>query len=282
MKVGIIDVGGGNRGSFGAGVFDYCIEHQIEFPYVIGVSAGSANGVSYLSKQRGRNKQFYLEYSMRSEYMGIKNWIRKGVFLDLDYIYSTLSNSDGENPVDYDAFQNNPAKLVVVSTNAETGKAEYFDKSDFAQDNYDVLKASCCIPVICKPYFLKGKKYYDGGLSDPIPFQKAFADGCDKVIIILTRPKNEFRTSKGDLKTARLLERKNPQVANLIRNRCSLYNVQLKEALQLEKENRVLILAPDTIDGLSTLDKDPVKLEALYQKGVVEAEKIHSFLVSCQ
>ena len=39
---GIVDVGGGLRGIYGAGIFDYCMEQGIHFDYCIGVSAGSA------------------------------------------------------------------------------------------------------------------------------------------------------------------------------------------------------------------------------------------------
>ena len=43
---GVIDVGGGTRGIYGAGVFDWCIDNGIKFHYCIDVSAGSANCVS--------------------------------------------------------------------------------------------------------------------------------------------------------------------------------------------------------------------------------------------
>ena len=32
-KIGIIDVGGGTRSIFGAGVYDYLIDNNIEIPY---------------------------------------------------------------------------------------------------------------------------------------------------------------------------------------------------------------------------------------------------------
>ena len=50
------------------------------------------------------------------------------------------------------------------------------------QDDYGAIKASSCVPVASKPYAWKGGIYFDGGLSDPIPFQKAFDAGCEKVI----------------------------------------------------------------------------------------------------
>ena len=55
MKLGVIDVGGGFRDIYGAGVFDWCLDHDVNFDYCIGISAGSANLASYLARQRGRN-----------------------------------------------------------------------------------------------------------------------------------------------------------------------------------------------------------------------------------
>ena len=43
MKTGIVDVGGGLRDIYGAGVLDRCLDESIHFDVCIGVSAGSAN-----------------------------------------------------------------------------------------------------------------------------------------------------------------------------------------------------------------------------------------------
>lgn len=52
MKTGVIDVGGGLRGVYAAGVFDYCMDQKIQFDLGIGVSAGSANVASYIAGQK--------------------------------------------------------------------------------------------------------------------------------------------------------------------------------------------------------------------------------------
>ena len=49
MKTGVVDVGGGLRGVYTAGVFDYCLDQDIRFVGV-GVSAGSANVASYIAR----------------------------------------------------------------------------------------------------------------------------------------------------------------------------------------------------------------------------------------
>ena len=142
QRIGVVDVGGGFRGIYAAGVLDYCIEHHIHFDLGIGVSAGSANMVSYAAGQKGRNLTFYTEYGQRKQYASMGNFLRKGSYIDLDYVYSTLSNSDGENPLDYDAIIRNPMEVVVVAAEAVSGRAKYFTKQDIGRNQYDVFKAS--------------------------------------------------------------------------------------------------------------------------------------------
>ena len=120
MRTAVIDVGGGMRGMYAAGVFDACMMDDIRFDIAIGISAGSANVASYLANQIGRNYMFYREYSGRPEYMSVQNYLKTGSFVDMDYIYSTLSNSDGEFPLDYEAFKKSKTQMVVV---AKIGRA---------------------------------------------------------------------------------------------------------------------------------------------------------------
>ena len=113
---GIIDVGGGMRGAYTAGLYDYLLDHHITPEYCLGVSAGAANLASFLSGQRGRNHRFYMRYAARKEYMSFSNLMKTGSYVDLDYVYDVLSGSEGEDPWDYDAFAANPAPFVVVAT----------------------------------------------------------------------------------------------------------------------------------------------------------------------
>ena len=176
-KTGIIDVGGGLRGSYTAGVYDWCHDNDISFDYCIGVSAGSANLSSFLAGQRGRNLKFYTDYNMRPESMGVKNYIKTRNFVDLDYIYGELTNSYGEYPLNYDALMENPAEFRIVATDALTGKPAYFDGKELRRDDYASIKASSCVPGANRPYKINGRPYYDGGMSDPIPLEKCFQEG---------------------------------------------------------------------------------------------------------
>lgn len=278
MKTGVIDVGGGLRGIYAVGIFDYCMEHGIKFDLGIGVSAGSANLVSYLAGQHGRNYKYYTEYAFRPRYMSMRNFIFKGSFVDLDYVYSTLSNSDGEYPLDYAAMNASGAELYIVAANALTGEAKYFDKSDIRQDNYDVCKASSAIPFFCRPYVIDGVPYYDGALGDPVPVKKAFELGCDRVVLILTKPEAEIRSPKGDERVAARIRGKYPAAAEALCRRAERYNAGVALAREYAKEGKALILSPDDTCGVETLKKNRNSLERLFVKGSRDAEKILDFL----
>ena len=274
MKTGIIDVGGGLRGIYGAGVLDRCMEEGVQFDCCVGVSAGAANMCSYVAGQHGRNKPFYQDYSFRPEYMSVKNLAKKHSYLDLEYVYGTLSNRGGENPLDYPAVMQNPAQLVIVAAEAQTGKPRYFTKDDLHQDDYRPLMASCCIPVADQPCFIDEVPYFDGGLADPVPLEKALELGCDHVAVILTKPIAPEQTGTRDKKLAKLLQHRYPASAKGLALRAERYNQTVRRALKLEQQGMACVVAPDSTEGLSTLTKDKAALEKMYQKGWNDAEKI--------
>lgn len=276
MKTAIIDVGGGMRGIYAAGVLDCCLDEHIRFDRGIGISAGSANLSSFFAGQRGRNKQFYTEYSFRKEYMSLHNFLTRKSFLDLDYIYGTLSNSDGENPLDYPAIAANPAEFYVLACNALTGETKRFDKNYLAQDRYDVLKASSSIPFVCKPYMIGGVPYYDGALGDTIPIDLAL--DCDKIVLILTKPRHVLRTSGKDSFFAKRIEKLYPRAAERLRTRAERYNAGVADAIELEKAGKVLIVAPENTEGVDTLTRDKKAFERLYTRGYMDGKRIRSFV----
>lgn len=274
----VIDAGGGLRGIYTAGVFDRCLDDNIYFDLCIGVSAGSANLSTYISKQKLRTYRFYHDYSQRKEYMSLGNFIRKGSYLDLDYIYSTLTNSDGEDPIDYPEIAKYEGEFLIAATEADTGKAHYFTKDDLSQDNYKAFSASSAIPFVCKPVEINGIKYMDGGVAVPVPLEKALEMGADKIVFALSKPKTFRRSSSRNDIVAKLIKRKYPEAARVLLESNAEYDRLVDKAIELEKEGRVLIVSPDETCGVDTLTKDKEKLHLLYEKGYKDAERIKAFL----
>ena len=279
-KIGIVDVGGGYRGIYAAGVLDYCMHKGIWFDLGIGVSAGSANLASYCARQPQRNHKFYTEYGLRKEYAGFSNFLRDRSYINLPYIYGTLTNSGGEYPIDYDTLMNNPMEFVTVATNARTGKPRYIPKSELVRDQYAPFMASSAIPGICRPVYMDGIPYFAGALGDPVPVAKAFEMGCDKVVLILTLPEATVRTPDKDEKLARRIRKEFPEAAQALRNRANKYNEGVALARQYATEGKLLIVAPDDTCGVHTLCRDDYKMRRLYGKGYADAEIILPFLLA--
>lgn len=278
MKTAIVDVGGGMRGIYAAGVLDYCIDNRITFDVGIGVSAGSANIASFIAGQRGRNYVFYTEYPRRRAYMSLHHFLHDHSYLNLDYIYGTLSNAGGENPLDYAAMMDSPMEFIAVATNAETGEPVYLGKADMQQDDYSVLKASCAIPFVCHPYPVGGLACYDGGLSDTVPIQKAFDLGCDKVVLLLTKPLDQPQNTGLDETLARLIQKTYPASARRLQLRAKQYCDGLALAKEYAAQGRLCIIAPDDTCGVDTLTRNREASRRFYTKGYRDGAKLPAFL----
>ncbi len=202
------------------------------------------------------------------------NALAHGSYLNLDYVYGTLSNADGENPLDYPALRDNPMDYYAVATNALTGEAHYFGKADMRQDCYDILKASSAIPVGSKPYTIGGVPYFDGALADSVPLDFAFELGCDRVVVILTKPRDTVRDPKNDEPIARLIQKKYPHAAERMRSRAKLYNDSVARAKACERDGRALIVAPNDTCGMNTLTKKRGPIDQLYRKGYADGSAI--------
>jgi len=223
-KTCVIDAGGGFRGIYAAAALDRCLDEGISLDLGIGISAGSANIASFLPRRKGRNYRFYTVYGKRWQYASLRNFLTKRSYIDMDYVYGTLSNSDGEDPMDYDTFMDNPMDFIVVATNAETAEAIYIPKRQMKRDVYDAFKASSAIPGICRVYEVDGVACFDGALGDPVPVRWAIEHGCDKVVVLLTKPRDFIRKPDGDERLARLIRKRYPKAAEALRKRAENYN----------------------------------------------------------
>ena len=244
MKTGIIDVGGGMRAVYGAGIYDYLMDNDLyPIDLGIGVSAGAADLATYFARQRGRVLRYFTVYPKRRQYMGLWPFLTRGTFMNLKYIYEDLSLPGCEDPFDAETFLRSSSDMVFVATNAHTGKPEYLEKRSIKIGNLTVLEATAALPVACKPIEFNGKLYYDGGISDPIPYEKAFSMGADKVIVILTKPRDFVRD----------------------------YNSQIRGMERYEKEGKLLVIAPDDTCGVTTLKHRDDDIMKLYGKGYKDA-----------
>ncbi|OJF76078.1 MAG: patatin family protein [Treponema sp. CETP13] len=284
MKTGLIVEGGGQKGAYSAGVLDAMLEEGISFDYNIGVSAGAANLTSFVAGQYRRNYRFYRYHSTDNNYMGLKCFLKNGSVFNLHYIYGTLSNEGGKDPVDYEYFKNNPTTFKIVTTDAQTGKPVYIDKNQMEHNKYNALMASSAVPVFCKPEEIDGKLYFDGGVSDSIPVQKALEDGCDKMVVILSRAKGYIKQPEKHHRIYKRILKKFPKIVKDIDVRHIMYMKELRLAEKLEQEGKVIIIRPSEKLDVNTFSDAGDSIDSLYKLGIsdfyAQIARIKTFIPS--
>ncbi|MCR5396439.1 MAG: patatin family protein [Lachnospiraceae bacterium] len=273
MKTGLIVEGGGMKCAYSAGVLDGFLDENISFDYCIGVSAGAANSASFLAGQRERNKRFYCEHSKDPEYFGVRSFIKTGNLFGLDYIYGTLTEEGGKDPLDFDAMMKNDTEFEYPATEVETGKPRYFTKTDLAPNDYRPIKATCALPVASRAVEIEGKFYYDGGVSDSIPIWRSLEKGCEKVVVIMSKPQGYEMEPQGHRRIYSRVLRKSPNIVNDLNHRHEVYNAQLRQVLQMEKEGKAMVYFTPKLEKMSTYSIDTTVAEMLYQSGLYDAKE---------
>lgn len=273
IKTGLVVEGGGMKCVYSAGILDAFLDHGIRFDYCMGVSGGAGNVASFVAEQRGRNFRFYTKHIHEPESFGLKSLIRTGNLFGLQHIYGDLTNSTGKDPLDYAAMMRNPAEYRLAVTNVQTGEAEYFGKEDMDQDDYRYIMASCAIPVVSRPVEINGKKYFDGGLADSIPVRRALEEGCGKLVVILSKPRNYVKKPQKFRLLYRLACRKYPKIVSDIANRHIKYMENLKEVAELEKAGKAFVYAPDADIKAGTYSMNEKMERDLYEMGVRHFEE---------
>ena len=261
MKTGLVLEGGALRTIFSSGVCDAFLYENLPMPdYTIGVSAGIAYGVSYLSRQMRRNLQLLMHYANDRRYMGWGNFFdpRNRSYFGLRFAYETIPNE--LVPFDYDAFADYPGTAEAVVTNLLTGQAEYREVPR-RDEHFLLLQATCAMPVLFQPIRL------DGGCSDAIPWKRALEMGCDRVVVVLTRERSYQKEPERLMPFFQRVYRKYPAFVEDLRTRAERYNQCRAELFALEAEGKVLVIAPEDTRGFSRTERDRKKILALWQEG---------------
>lgn len=271
MKTALILEGGASRTFFSCGIMDRLLEREIYFDYVIGVSAGISFGVSYSSRQYKRNYRIMTEYQHKKEYAGIKHLLNKEnrSYYNLKYVFDEIPNR--LLPFDYETFDNRSGSCIATVTNIATGKAEYIEIPKDRE--FTALRASCALPLLFKPIEINGGLYMDGGIADSVPFEKAYADGCDKALVLLTRPRGYIKGKEKVTPLVKAVYKKYPEFLKSFLNRPTQYNESMKRLKELENKGKVLIIAPRNDLGIGRTERDPIKLEKIYEEGYSECKR---------
>lgn len=268
-NTGLVLEGGGMRGVFTSGVLDAFMLHELYFPYVVAVSAGACNGMSYVSRQLRRARISNIDYLARYHYIGLRHLVTQGCIFDRKLLYDKFPNEF--IPFDFDTFFKYSDRFEMVTTNCETGRALYLTENADQQRALDVVKASSSLPFVSKIVTVDGIPMLDGGIVDSIPVMRAIDTGHKLNVLVLTRNKG-YRDSSKDHKVPRLIYKNYPRLRVALSRRIAAYNDQLELVDRLEAEGKVICIRPQRPMEVGRMEKDTAKLEALYEEGLALGE----------
>lgn len=273
--------GGAMRCIFTSGFLDSIYENCVEkFDYVVGVSAGAACGASFAAGQRGRMQNIFLNYLTDSRFLDYSRMFNSSKsILDLGYAIRDISVK--HVPLDVEALDRSRMKVYAGLTDVEKGEAEYalLDKDNAI----DAIIASCNIPFLSRTSITyRGRKYLDGGLTDPIPVRKAIELGANKIIVVLTQPEG-YRASPRLLMKS-LLNKffgTSNEVEQMIRHEHTIYNhskiyVELFDAAGVE----LIVVAPPADSKVDLLTRNKSLLLQSYAEGFVAGNELSKKLAN--
>ncbi len=150
-------------------------------------------------------------------------------------------------PINFDRLEKNliNKKFFVVISDAESGKPEYIELS---KENYiNELLATGSLPVLMKnPIFLDGKRKYDGGITDPIPVQRAYEMGAREIVIIRTYEKTFVRKTKLENYIAAIATKLYPRISKALKINSAVYNSALEFIQNPPSDCKITQICPPT------------------------------------
>lgn len=262
QPMGLVLEGGALRGQYTAGVLDAFLEAGVEFPYIVGVSAGASIACSYVSKQHGRNKTIVDTYRHDKRYLSWSNLLTQGSLFGMDFIYGDIPHH--LVPFDFETFEASPTRFVTVCTDCETGQAVYYEKD--GEDHLTLLRASASMPFLSPMVPYRSRLLLDGALADSLPWHRAVSEGFSKNVVVLTRPAG-YRKQPPNPWPARLVYGRYPRLVEAINGRWKQYNDSLEAIERAENEGRALVIRPSVELSIGRTEKSVARLALLYELG---------------
>jgi len=257
------------RGVFTCCVLDALMKHEQYFQYVVAVSAGACNGLSYMSRQLRRARFSNIDLLRKYGYISLKSLIKTGSIFDPNLLYERFP--DEILPYDYEAYERNPGTIEMVTTNCLTGRAEYLSERKDRRRLIAIAKASSSLPFVAQVTQVDGKPMLDGGIVDSIPVERSISQGHQLNVVVLTRNRG-YRPSGHDIKMPAFIYKEYPRLRVALSHRTEVYTRQLELVERMEDWGDVIAIRPQRPLEVDRVCRDTEKLERLYEEGLEQGE----------
>lgn len=279
LRCSIVCEGGGTKIAYSAGVLKCLLEHEIQVPYCVGISAGAEVLLPFVSRQVKRLEVTGIDAPSQDGVVGWKPFVKEGSIFGIE---ATNNYIEEQTPLDFETFFENPCELDIGVYDTATHSIEYFGK-EFVDESMTLVKASCALLLLAKPYEFKGRKVIDAGLVDMISIKQAIKKGCVKHIVISTKEAGYVRKpAPAWQRWLAALVYRDRRIVEDLKNRHIRYNEQWSLISALEEAGACMVLRPHKDMGISRYTTSREKLEPWFQLGYDETlerlDEIRRFL----
>lgn len=260
------------RGQFTAGVLDYFMEHGLFCDRVFGVSAGALNGYCYVAGEIGRTCFLNMKYANDPRYLSLKSYARTGNACGREFAFHEVPEK--LEPFDFDAYHRSPIRLTAVSSNLDTGEADYHDVVDLADDgDLPYLIASSSMPLVSQIVDVDGKHLLDGGTCDSVPIVHSMLTGRKKHVVVLTQAADYVKGPNKLMPVLSQVYADFPYYLDRLRYRHYEYNRTYRQLVRMHDAGEVFVIRPQKPVTIHSMEHDQEKLLDLYAQGYAEAAR---------
>lgn len=270
-RFGLVLEGGGLRGAYTAGALAWLNEHQITFDYGVGISSGAVLLACYAMNETKIPYEMMTHYIAEPETIGVQAFLKEKHYVAYRKVFKK-DLLEKEHFSIKELREKNPDIEFGVYDLAQ-GKTVFFGAKDL-DDELDLLRATCALPIASEVVTYKGKEYLDGGITKMIPIERAQEKGCTKFMVITTKPADFVRgpANKIVLFLMRLLYGKYPQIRKDYLVRHINYNHQMDVIKEEVKKGNAILVYPTKTIPISRFKGDSENLKKLYNLGYQDME----------
>jgi predicted patatin/cPLA2 family phospholipase len=187
LRIALAIEGGGMRGVISGGMALALAELGLvpAFDAVYGASAGSITGAWLLSRPEGLRGWAEPAYSriLIRRFALLRGRPVADVRALIEDLYQTTF------PMDFAAVLASPVELHPLATDAATGQST--DLRPFIGNPAELrlaLRASAAMPLLAGPPIeFAGRRFYDAGVSESVPYRTALTQGATHLLILRSR-----------------------------------------------------------------------------------------------
>jgi predicted patatin/cPLA2 family phospholipase len=181
--------GGGMRGVVAGGMVTALdrLGYRDAFDLLYGSSAGACASAYFLAGQAALGTSIFYEDINNRRFIDPRRALTGRPVMDIDFLIDEVMRH--RKPLAVERIAVSEARLSLIATDVDTVASRELDAFATGDAILEAMRASARLPLLGgDPVHIGGRRYLDGGILQPVPFDAALASAATHVLLLLTWP----------------------------------------------------------------------------------------------